>query len=361
MKPWTFWTALLTMLIPAVAGAQPVATSSIYGRLQDGRHVHAFNLKNASGMQVQVIEYGATLSEVKLPMRGGEPSNVILAADSLAGFEKGFPSGSIIGRYANRIRNARFSLDGKEYQVTKNAGEHHIHGGKINFAKVLWNGKVESDAKSARAILKYTSKDGEEGFPGTLEVTVTYSLTNSNELAIVYAAATDKATVVNLTNHVYFNLGKPGTDVLNHQLQLFADEYTIADEKLIPTGEIASVEGTPLDFRSPHAIGERIAQTYAAAGGYDHNFIVRGAEGTLRIAAKVEEPTTGRKMECWTTEPGVQLYTANGFNNNPFPRHGAFCLETQHYPDSPNQPKFPTTTLRPGVIFDSETVFRFQW
>ena len=237
---------------------------------------------------------------------------------------------------------------------------YYKHGGRDNFAKVRWNGTPELYAESAAVSLNYRSKNEEEGFPGELNVTVTYRLTNANELFIQYEAQTDKATIVNLTNHAYFNLGNPTEDVLNHKLQIVAETYTISDKSLIPTGEIATVVGTPLDFLAPHRIGERIEQLYEAARGYDHNYIVSGRQGELRPAARVVEPKSGRIMECLTTEPGVQLYTANGFNGNPYPKHGAFCLETQHYPDSPNRPEFPTTVVRPEKQFNSTTVFRFR-
>ena len=331
-----------------------------FGKLTSGEVVKQFNLYNRNGMQATVIEYGATVTQLLVADRNGKFSNVVLGADSLEAYTKGFPAASVIGRYANRIRGASFTLDSQTYQVTKNAGDNHIHGGRDNFAKVRWTGTAESDADSAAVKLSYRSKNGEEGFPGELNVTVTYRLTNANELSIQYEAKTDKPTIVNLTNHAYFNLGASGEDVLNHELEIMAQSYTISDKSLIPTGEIASVVGTPLDFLAPHRIGERIEQLYEAARGYDHNYIVSGNAGELRLAARVFDPKSGRIMECSTTEPGVQLYTANGFNGNPYPKHGAFCLETQHYPDSPNLPEFPTTVVRPGTPFKSTTVFRFS-
>lgn len=356
---WTLavlFVGLMTSSLPA----EPTIRSAPYGNLKDGQSVQIFTLRNSQGMQVKVIEYGATVVEVSAPDRQGKFANVILAADSLEGFVQGFPSASVIGRYANRIRGARFTLDGKEFNVTKNAGENHIHGGKTNFAKVVWKGEGSQSTTSASVRLTYVSADGEEGFPGKLTATVTYTLSEENSLLIRYTASTDRPTVVNLTNHAYFNLGIAGSDVRGHQLEIMADRYTVSDASLIPTGEIAEVKGTPLDFRSMHLIGERIEQLYPAARGYDHNYIINGPSGTLRIAARVTDPVSGRLMECLTTEPGVQLYTANGFNNNPFPKHGAFCLETQHYPDSPNQPDFPSTVVRPGKDYTSETLFKFS-
>ena len=339
--------------------AEPKFETSRFGQLPDGREVKQFLLSNSNGMQVKVIEYGATITQLMVPDRDGKFTNVVLGAESLDDYIKGFPAAAVIGRFANRIRGAKFTLDGQTYEVTKNSGANHIHGGRENFAKVKWNGVGSASADGASVRLDYVSADGEEGFPGELKVTVTYSLTNKNELTIDYAATTSKPTVVNLTNHAYFNLAGVGGDVLDHELQLMAEQYTVSDKSLIPTGEIASVVGTPLDFLTPHRIGERIEQTYEAARGYDHNFVVMGKAGTLRTAAKVTDKGSGRAMECLTTEPGVQLYTANGFNGNPFPKHGGFCLETQHFPDSPNQPHFPSVVVKPDAPFASTTVFRF--
>ena len=350
-------------------GAEPSVQKEHLGKLPNGEDVHQFTLRNRNGLQAKVIEYGATLTELLVPDRKGQMANVVLGSNSLEAYLKGFPAASVIGRYANRIQGAKFSLEGREYNITKNSGENHIHGGRNNFAKLKWvglqpvkqvNGLGERIGDSAQVIMNYKSQDGEEGFPGNLDVTVVYSLSDRNELSIVYQATTDRPTVVNLTNHAYFNLAGPGTDVLRQELQLMSDTYTVVDKSLIPTGEIASVTGTPLDFRESHRIGERIEKLYDSTRGYDHNYIVRGEFGSLRMAAKVIDRDSGRVMECLTTEPGVQLYTANGFNGIPYPRHGGFCLETQHYPDSPNRPEFPTTIVRPGDRWNSETVYRFS-
>ncbi|MBI5775738.1 MAG: galactose mutarotase [Verrucomicrobia bacterium] len=359
VAPFTFFAALSLGTFASFA-AKPSVETAFFGKLPDGREARVFTLRNRHGMIARVTDYGATLTELRVPDRAGRFTNVVLGASSLEPYLTGFPAAAVIGRYANRIRNARFTLDGREVKVTANSGENHIHGGRTNFAKVLWQGKVDTRADRARVTFAYRSADGEEGFPGNLNVTVTYTLTDANELILDYRAETDQATVVNLTNHAYFNLAGPGGDVLGHELQLFAERYTVSDKALIPTGEIVSVAGTPLDFLQPHKIGERIEQLYDAARGYDHNFIIRGPAGQLRRAARVVEPASGRVMECLTTEPGVQLYTANHFNGKPYPKHGAFCLETQHYPDSPNQPEFPSTVLRPGQPFRSTTVFRFS-
>ncbi len=338
----------------------PEVETTVFGKLPTGEEVRKFQLTNASGMQVSIIEYGATITELKAADREGVFSNVVLGSNSLEAYTSGFPAASIIGRYANRIRGATFTLDGQTYHVTKNSGENHIHGGRENFAKVRWNGTAMQKADEASVSLRYHSKHNEEGFPGELDVEVTYRLTNANELWIQYRATTDRPTVVNLTNHAYFNLGVANEDVLNHELQIMAETYTVSDKSLIPTGQIASVVGTPLDFLKPHRIGERIEQLYEAARGYDHNYIVSGKAGELRLAARAYEPKSGRIMECLTTEPGVQLYTANGFNGNPFPKHGGFCLETQHYPDSPNRPDFPSTTVRADAPLSSTTIFKFS-
>ena len=356
----------LVILTQSLAhSAEPSVVTSVYGRLADGQEVRQFTLTNQQGLQARVIEYGATLTALLVPDREGKLANVLLGADSLEDYVRGFPAASVIGRYANRIRGARFVLDGTEYRVTKNAGEHHIHGGRQNFAKALWRGTTHSTPEAAVVVLQYTSPDGEEGFPGDLQVTVTYSLSNDNALTIRYEAQTDRPTVINLTNHAYFNLAgsdaaRQGADVLEHELQLLATKYTAVDQALLPTGEIKLVEGTPLDFLKPHRIGERIEELYEAARGYDHNYIVDGQPGKLRLAARVTEPKSGRVMECRTTEPAVQLYTANGFSGSPFPKHGAFCLETQHYPDSPNHPEFPTTVIRPDQPWSSTTSFGFS-
>ncbi len=357
----------LAVIVSAISGSADEArmASSHFGTLPGGEPVEQFTLRNRTGMQVKLINYGATLTEISVPDRQGNFSNVILGSDTLDAYAKGFPAASVIGRYANRIRGAKFTLDGKEFQVTKNSGENHIHGGRKNFAKSIWTvdskrQSTENAAKDSSIRFSYVSVDGEEGFPGTVRVNVTYSLSDANELKVLYEADTDRPSIINLTNHAYFNLAGKKSDVLDHVLQIDATQYTIVDKSLIPTGEIASVEGTPLDFRMPQRIGDRIQDLYESARGYDHNYILSGELGTLRSAASIMDPTSGRKLECFTTEPGVQLYTANGFSNNPFPKHGAFCLETQHYPDSPNQPSFPSVVIRPDKPWSSTTIFRFS-
>jgi aldose 1-epimerase len=275
--------------------------------------------------------------------------------------------GAVVGRYANRIAGARFMLDGTEYRITANAGKNHIHGGGgKRFDKVLWKGSPYRNGNEVGVRLTHFSPDGEEGFPGNLHCTVTYTLTDSDELRIDYTATTDKPTVINLTNHSYFNLAGAGSgDILDHELTIAAPWYTPAGEGLIPTGEIRSVEATPLDFTEPRRIGDRIDEL-TETRGYDHNYVLDGSYGSSVLAARVREPISGRIMEVYTTEPGVQLYTANGMNNvrgkagKIYGSHHSFCLETQHFPDSPNKAHFPSTVLRPGERFESATIFRFS-
>tara|TARA_Y100001934_G_scaffold45195_1_gene54686 strand:+ start:20172 stop:21260 length:1089 start_codon:yes stop_codon:yes gene_type:complete len=344
---------------------QAEITETRFGKLSDGTPVKLFTLRNANGMVVKFTEYGATLTELHVPDANGKTANVTLGFDNLEQYLGRHPAfGCTIGRYANRIAGAKFELDGKLIEVTRNSGPNHIHGGRKHFGKVVWNGEVNS-AQSVR--FSYTAKDGEEGFPGELKVTLIVRLTDNNELQLSYFAQTSKPTVVNLTNHAYFNLSGSG-NILDHELQLFAENYTIPGERLIPTGEIATVEGTLLDFRKPRAIGARIAQLYEdGPGGYDHNYVVDGAPGKRRRAARVSDPKSGRVMEVLTSEPAVQLYTLNGARTNikgvggvVYKRHAGLALETQHYPDSPNHPHFPSTVLRPDEPFISQTVFRFS-
>ena len=338
-----------------------------WGRTADGSVVHLFTFTNRHGVVAKVTTFGAILTELHVPDRAGTSANIVLGFDNLDSYLKGHPGfGATIGRFANRIAKARFRIDGVDYTVAANNGANHIHGGRKGFDKVVWQAKVLPPEESGAAVeFSYLSKDGEEGYPGNLQVRVTYTLTDANELRIDYGANTDKATPINLTNHSYFNLAGSG-DVLDQMLQLYADRYTPADDESIPTGAIASVEGTPLDFTKPEKIGLRIEQLKPKPGGYDHNYVINGEPGTLRLAARARDPKSGRVMEVSTTEPGVQLYTANwldgktrGTGGVVYPRHGAFCLETQHYPDSVNKPQFPSPVLRPGQTFHSTTVFKF--
>jgi aldose 1-epimerase len=343
-----------TSLLPASAAELPYQRleETLFGRMHDGVAVKQFALRNNNGMTVKVITYGAIINEISVPDREGKKINVIQGTDSLEKYINGFPAAALIGRFANRISKARFSIDGTEYLVTANNGENHIHGGKKGFAKVVWDAKplpLKPHESSVR--MTYLSIDGEEGFPGNLTATVTYTLTDDNELRIDYQAETDNPTIVNLTNHAYFDLGGAGK-IAGHELWLNADTYTLADSQLIPTGEIAAVAGTPLDFTKPALIGSRVEEiTEPVKKIYDHNFVINGGGEELVLAARVRESESGRVMEVLTTQPGVQLYTGNGLG---------FCLETQHYPDAINQPKFPSPIVRPGEPFESTTVYKFS-
>lgn len=357
----------LFLILMSISGSSHAASveSSVWGKTPAGGEVKLFTLRNASGMEVKVTNWGGYIVSLKVADKKGEFADVTLGFDSLDGYLGRNPFfGCIAGRYANRIGHAKFTLDGVEYSVTANSGKHQLHGGKEGFDKKLWTAKEVKDGVE----LSYTSADGEEGYPGTLQCRVTYTLTEDNGLRLDYAATTDKPTVLNLTNHAYFNLAGEGSgDILGHVLMIPTDKITATDDDLIPTGEIASIQGTPLDFTSPHAIGERIGADYKPliqGIGYDHNYVLSGSG--MKLAATVKDPASGRVMTVRTTEPGVQLYTGNHLNGVPgkgghiyAKRHG-FCLETQHYPDSPNHPGFPTTTLRPGETFQSTTIYQFS-
>ena len=350
------------------ARAEATIAERPFGTMPDGRDVTLYTLTNAHGLRAGIIEYGAILVSLEVPDREGKPADIALGFDDLDSYIRRNPLfGAVVGRYANRIAGASFALDGRDYPITANAGRNHIHGGgNERFDKVVWQGSAYRNDTEVGVRLSHLSPDGSEGFPGHLNCTVTYALTNDNELRITYTATTDKPTIINLTNHSYFNLAGAGQgNVLNHELTINAPWYTPAGEGLIPTGEIRSVAGTPLDFTRPHRIGERIEQL-TETRGYDHNYVLAGAYGSAVLAARVYEPASGRVMEVLTTEPGVQLYTANGMRNlqgkagQVYGRHESFCLETQHFPDSPNKPHFPSTVLRPDQTFESTTVFRFS-
>ncbi len=343
---------------------------SVFGKTKTGEEVPLYTLTNSQGVQVSITPWGATVVSIKVPDRNGKMSDVVHGFDSLDGYLGTEPYfGATIGRYGNRIGKGKFTLEGKQYTLAINNGENHLHGGIAGFDKRLWKAS-EADSKLGKAIkLTYRSADGEEGYPGTLDVTVTYTLTDANELRIDYQATTDKPTVVNLTNHSYFNLAGEG-DVLGHKVLIKAARFTPTDAGLIPTGEIRSVKGTPFDFTTPHTIGERINasdEQLKFGIGYDHNWVLDGAAGTLRLVAQVSEPKTGRVLDVLTTEPGLQFYTGNfldgtnrGKSGKVYQHRSAFCMETQHYPDSPNKPDFPSTTLRPGQRYQTTTVYRFS-
>ncbi len=342
-----------------------------YGELADGRRVDRCTLSNAAGMSVKLITFGGIITEINVPDRLGRFANVALGFGSLAEYEAGHPYfGAITGRYANRMAGGRFSLDGVQYQLFKNAGDCALHGGQVGFDKRLWKAREFSGGVE----LSYTSPNGEEGYPGALQVSVRYSLSESSALRIEYAAVTDAPTVLNLTNHSYFNLlGEGEGSIHDHLLMLNADCYTPTDAQQVPTGEIAPVAGSPLDFRLPKAIGggQRSAHPQIRmARGYDHNFVLNRAglsADELGLAARLYEPRTGRQMEVWTTEPGIQFYAGNmldsallGASGRLYRQSDGLALETQHFPDSPNQPHFPSTVLRPGDEFRSATEYRFS-
>ena len=350
------------------AAAGVSLTIANFGTL-DGQPVRLFTLTNESGAQVQVIEYGGIVVRIRVPDREGRLGDVALGFDSLDAYVAGNPFfGTITGRYANRIAGARFELDGVAYGLARNNGAHSLHGGVRGFDKVVWRGEPTEAGDGVQ--LTYVSPDGEEGYPGTLTTTVTYSWSDANELRIDYRAETDRATVVNLTNHSYFNLADGGrSSVLDHEVTIHAERYTPADDEAIPTGEIASVAETPFDFRRQRTLGERIDAEHPqmrASGGYDVNYVLDGGGGALALAATVFEPTSGRVMDVLTDQPGVQLYTGNhldgslvGTGGIAYPKHSGLCLETQHFPNSPNEPSFPSTVLRPGQVYETTTVYRF--
>jgi aldose 1-epimerase len=347
----------------------PDVTSQRFGTMPDGTPVEAYTLKNAGGIEVKAIGYGAIITSLKVPDRSGSMADVVLGFESLDGYLKGHPYfGAIVGRYGNRIGKGQFTLDGTTYSLAKNNGPNHLHGGVTGFDKVLWKTAVVSGQNAIT--FTRTSPDGEEGYPGNLSTTITYTLTDRNELIVDYHATTDKATPVNLTQHSYFNLAGDGAgDILGHEVTINADRYTPVDDTLIPTGELANVEGTPFDFRKPTAIGARINADHPqlkAGKGYDHNWVLNRSGEGLQLAARVVEPKTGRTLEVSTQEPGVQFYTGNfldgtltGKGGHVYAHRTGFCLETQHYPDSPNKPNFPSTILKPGQEYKTRTVFTF--
>ena len=344
-----------------------------FGKTMEGQQVSLFTLQNASGMRATLTDYGATVTSLYAPDRNGDFDDVVLGFPTLEGYLSEHPFfGGTIGRYGNRIAKGRFKLDEVPYQLAANNGEHHLHGGVKGFHRVLWRAELVRKDGAAGVKFSYLSPDGEEGYPGNLSSTVTYWLTSENELIIRYHATTDKPTPVNLTHHSYFNLAGQGRgDVLAHQLEIFADYFTPVDAGLITTGELRPVTGTPMDFRQPHAMGARINsddEQLRYGRGYDHNWVLNRRDRALILAARVYEPASGRQMEVWTSEPGLQFYsgnfldgTSNGKEGRGYHcRHG-FCLETQHFPDSPNQPQFPNTILRPGDTYASETIYRFAF
>jgi aldose 1-epimerase len=356
----------------AAAPARRQVRKESFGKTGDGRPVDLYTLTNSKGMEVRAMTYGGIIVSIRVPDKNGKVGDVVLGHDNLDGYLVNPPYfGAIVGRYANRIGNATFTLDGVRYTLAKNDGQNSLHGGLVGFNKVLWEGQEIKNAKGVGVAFSYLSKDGEEGYPGNLKVKVSYTLTDEDQLMVDYEATSDKATPLNLSQHSYFNLAGEGSgDILGHELTLNASSFTPVDKTLIPTGEIRAVKGTPFDFTNPTAVGARIDDSYeqlVIGRGYDHNFVIDRKGKSLALAARVHEPTSGRVLEVYTTEPAVQFYSGNfldgtivGKQGHVYKRRNGLCLETQHYPDSPNHPDFPSTILKPGTTFHSQTVFKFS-
>ena len=368
-------TALLVVLPGRAMSQQSLSVSRApFGTLPDGRTVELFTLTNAHGIEIRAMTYGAIITTIYTPDRNGHRDDIVLGFDSVAGYLSGSPYfGAVVGRYANRIAGGHFTLDGVTYTLARNNGPNSLHGGLRGFDKVLWSAEPVRRDSAVGVRLRYTSPDGEEGYPGTLQVQVTYTLTAHDELIVDYDATTDKATPLNLSQHTYWNLHGHGQgDILDHVLSLDASRYTPVDSTLIPTGEIAAVAGTPFDFRTPAAVGARIDAANEQLGfghGYDHNWVLdQPRPGILSHAARLVDPVSGRAIDVSTTEPGIQFYAGNfldgtikGKGGQVYGHRGALCLETQHFPDSPNHPNFPSTILRPGQRYQSRTIVTFSW
>lgn len=381
MTRWTLalGTLVMTTLAPAATTADspaaavrtPSVSRAPYGRTPDGAAVDVFTLTNRNGVEVRAITYGAFVVSLRTPDRAGKLDDVVLGFDNLEGYlASGSHMGSVVGRYGNRIAKARFNLDGKTYRLAANDGENHLHGGVKGFDRLVWSGEEVRRGEDVGVAFGLVSPDGDESYPGRLKATVTYTLTPRDELVVEYLATTDKPTVVNLTQHSYFNLAGQGTgDILDHELTIHAGRFTPVGPGLIPTGALAPVAGTPLDFRTPTRIGARIDQDHEQlklGRGYDHNYVLDRTGPGLVLAARLLDAKSGRVLDVHTTEPGVQLYTGNflgtetGKGGRTYPRQSGLCLETQHYPDSPNRPEFPSTVLRPGEEYRSKTIFAFS-
>lgn len=341
-----------------------------FGQTPDGQQVELYTLRNSKGAEAKITTYGGIVTSLKVPGKNGKFDDVVLGYDNLAGYLKESPYfGSLIGRYGNRIANGRFELNGVVYSLATNNGPNALHGGLKGFDKVVWEPKVLATPEGPGLELRYVSKDGEEGYPGNLSVVAVYTLTENNELKLQYTATTDKDTVVNLTQHSYFNLKGEG-DILDHEVMIRADKFTPVDSTLIPTGELKPVEGTPFDFRQPTPIGARIDDSdeqLKFGGGYDHNWVINKPSGELGLMARVHEPSTGRVLEVLSTEPGLQFYTGNFLDGTLTGKYGwvykhrsAFCMEPQHFPDSPNQPNFPSVVLKPGETYRNTIIYRFS-
>jgi aldose 1-epimerase len=347
-------------------------TSAPFGKTADGTAVEIYTLRNARGAQARIMTYGGIVQSLSLPDKNGQYADIVLGYDNLQGYIDKTPYfGALIGRYGNRIGGAQFTLDGATYTLAANDGPNTLHGGLRGFDKVVWQAQPLLGGEGPKLVLSYLSKDGEEGFPGNLAVTATYTLTDNNELKLEFTATTDKATVLNLTHHSYFNLAGEGNgDILGHILYINADQTTPVDSKLITTGEFKSVDGTPFDFRTPTAIGARINDPdpiLQYGPGYDHNWVVNKPRGQFGLMARVTEPVSGRVMEVWSDEPGLQFYAGNfldgtikGKGGVAYPRRSAFCMEPQHYPDSPNKSNFPSVVLRPGQTYHNTIEYKFS-
>ncbi|MCX7875502.1 MAG: galactose mutarotase [Melioribacteraceae bacterium] len=345
----------------------------IFGKLDDGTEVFLFTLKNKNGMKAEIITYGATVVSLTSPDRNNNYKDIVLGYDSISGYVNDVSYfGSIVGRFGNRIAKGQFSIDGIKYQLTINNNENHLHGGKYGFNKKNWDFvKSVEDENGMSLILKYLSKDGEEGYPGNLEIYVTYSVTNNDELKIEYSATTDKKTIINPTHHSYFNLtANPNNTILDHELMINAEYYTPVNSGLIPLGKLEKVENTPFDFRSPKKIGKDIDSDFDQLKlglGYDHNFVINRKNNDVIKIAEVYEPTTGRFMEVFSDQPGLQFYSGNFLNGTAIGKNGikynyrtSFCLEAQHFPDSPNQKDFPSVFLKPGEVYKQTTIYKFS-
>jgi aldose 1-epimerase len=351
---------------------KPEVRKEVFGKTRDGRPVDLYTFTNSHGLEVRATNFGGIIVSLRVPDKNGKMDDIVLGFDKLDQYLDNPPYfGAIVGRYANRIANGTFTLDGVKYTLAENNGQNSLHGGLIGFNKVVWEASPFKNDKGAGVVFSRTSKDGEEGYPGNLKVKVSYALTNENQLIVEYEAVTDKATPINLSQHSYFNLAGEGNgDILKHELLINADRFTPVNASLIPTGELYPVKGTPLDFTKPTAIGARINDNYEQlqlGHGYDHNLVINRKDDGLTLAARVREPNSGRVMEDFTTQPAVQLYTSNfldgsivGKHGHAYQKHAALCLETQHFPDSPNHPDFPSTILRPGETFHSETIYKFS-
>jgi aldose 1-epimerase len=362
----------LILILPACKQQAAVNPQSIvkteFGKLPDGRLAYLYTLTNKNGLVMKVTNYGGTVTSLSVPDKNGSLADIVLGFDTLQGYlEATAYFGAIVGRYGNRIAKGQFKIDGINYILAKNNGPNTLHGGIVGFDKVLWETSEINDTTGAGLKLHYISKDGDEGFPGNLNVTVTYMLTNTDDLKIVYEATTDKATPLNLTHHSYFNLAGAGNgDVLGHSVMINAQRYTVVDTTLIPTGELKDVKATPFDFTTPRTIGSRINELGVIPVGYDNNYVLNNSSLNPALAARVSEPVSGRVMEVYTDQPGVQFYTGNfldgsvtGKNGKAYKQHYGFCLETQKFPDSPNQPAFPNSVLQPGTKYRSTTIYKF--